>query len=304
MPRPVRHLAAAVAALGLAACAGTPRSPEPAEVVSLGQGWAPVTAATVHHTPQGTLIMPTAWLSSLEAGPFSREPLLSPSNMRRFGFITDGPEAATSSLNPYGMPLGFASTGTRVPVDPADPKVTVEATGFTCAACHTGQLEYEGKALRVEGGQAYHDARAFQDALAQAVVATWLLPPKYARFRAKAIERGYPADKIDARFKTAFDAAWGGIKARLKREPDLYPTYEGPGAPAHRQPAVRRGPEGPREQPDRRGPGQLPLSLGHLAVRLGAVQRLGPPADGAQRRRGPGRERPHQPRRRGGPAEP
>jgi hypothetical protein len=61
------------------------------------------------------------------------------------------------------------------------------------------------------------------------VVATWLLPSKYARFRAKAVERGYPADKIDARFETAFDAAWGGIKARLKREPDLYPTYEGPG---------------------------------------------------------------------------
>jgi len=61
------------------------------------------------------------------------------------------------------------------------------------------------------------------------VVATWLIPSKYARFRAKAVERGFPEDKIDARFETAFDAAWGGIKARLKREPDLYPTYEGPG---------------------------------------------------------------------------
>ena len=61
------------------------------------------------------------------------------------------------------------------------------------------------------------------------MVATWLIPSKYARFRAKAVERGFPEDKIDARFETAFDAAWGGIKARLKREPDLYPTYEGPG---------------------------------------------------------------------------
>jgi hypothetical protein len=104
------------------------------------------------------------------------------------------------------------------PADPADAR-TVEATGFTCAACHTGQLEYEGKLLRVEGGQAYHDARAFQDALAKSVVATWLLPSKYARFRRKAVERGFPEDKIDARFETAFDAAWGGIKARLKASP-------------------------------------------------------------------------------------
>jgi mono/diheme cytochrome c family protein len=175
--------------------------------------------------------MPTAWLASLEAGPFSREPLLSAASMRRFGFIVEGSENDRPDLNPYGMPLGLASTGTRVPVDPGNPADTrtVDATGFTCAACHTGQLEYEGKLLRVEGGQAYHDARAFQDALAKSVVATWLLPSKYARFRAKAVERGFPEDKIDARFETAFDAAWGGIKARLKREPDLYPTYEGPG---------------------------------------------------------------------------
>ena len=147
MPRRVRHLATAAtvaAALGLAACAGGSKAPGAgAEVVSLGQGWAPETAAAVHHTPQGTLIMPTAWLSSLEAGPFSREPLLSAASMRRFGFIVEGSQNDRPDLNPYAMPLGLASTGTRVPVDPGNPADTrtVDATGFTCAACHTGQLE-------------------------------------------------------------------------------------------------------------------------------------------------------------------
>lgn len=232
MSRRLRLSAAALAGGLATACAGSGSGPPaPGRVVTLDQGWSPATAASVHHRPQGTMIMPTPWLAALDAGPFSAEPLLSKESMRRFGFVVDGPPGA-SELDPHGLPVGLASTGTLVPVDPENPgdTRTVTAAGFTCAACHTGQLDYRGTAIRIEGGQAYHDARAFQNAIGTSVIATWLVPWKYARFRQRAIALGYPEDKLDARFKTAFDAAWGKFKAdRFGREPDLYPTWEGNG---------------------------------------------------------------------------
>ena len=41
--------------------------------------------------------------------------------------------------------------------------------GYTCAACHTGQVNYKGQAVRIDGGPAMADMVGFLTALEQAM---------------------------------------------------------------------------------------------------------------------------------------
>lgn len=253
----------------LAACAGGPLPPT--QVVDLGQGWslaAPVVPAgwsradaeRLHHLSQGTRILPTAWLQALEQGFVASEPLLAPDNMRRLGFIVDDPAPAGGS-RALPMPVGFAA-GTMAPYAPGGP--AVDWTGFTCAACHTGELRYKGVALRIEGGQAYHDAGAFQAELGRAIFATGLLPWKYRRFKAKAIAAGYPADRIDADFASAYAAARTGVRMQLLGSDQLYPTPEGHGRlDALQRIANQLFAEDLKEAANNR-PGEAPVSFPYL----------------------------------------
>jgi hypothetical protein len=58
----------------------------------------------------------------------------------------------------------------------------VEVVGLTCAACHTGQLEYKGKGIRVDGGTATIDLASFQTELGYAVGFTDKIPFRFDRF--------------------------------------------------------------------------------------------------------------------------
>ena len=58
-----------------------------------------------------------------------------------------------SKYNPDGLPIGFAKT--------RDPASGEHWMGPTCAACHTGQVKYRGKIIRVDGGA---DPRRFHRA--------------------------------------------------------------------------------------------------------------------------------------------
>ena len=254
-------------AAALAGCGGD-APPPPQRLVDLGQGWsqgAPAQpggwihadAERLHGLSQGTRILPTAWLVSLEQGFLASEPLLAAANMRRLGFIVDdlGPDGTVRELT---VPVGFAS-GTIAPFAPGGPPV--DWMGFTCAACHTGQLDHEGQALRVEGGQAHHDAGAFQSEMAKAIIATGLLPWKYRRFKAKAVAAGYPADRLDADFETAYDAAWTGVWMDLTGQDKLYPTPEGHGRlDALQRIANQLFAEDLREAANNR-PGEAPVSF-------------------------------------------
>ena len=56
--------------------------------------------------------------------------------LQRFGYL---PNAESSENNPEGLPVGFVIDG--------DSDVRAEM-GMTCAACHTGQLEYVERETR------------------------------------------------------------------------------------------------------------------------------------------------------------
>jgi hypothetical protein len=53
---------------------------------------------------------------------------------------------------------------------------------LTCAACHTGQVEYQGKGIRIDGGSASVDLASFQTELGYAVAFTDKIPFRFNRF--------------------------------------------------------------------------------------------------------------------------
>ena len=158
----------------LAGAAGPPPPPSAAEVAYLDQGWTEAGRRWFYHADQGTRAMPMAWFRALEM-PFdgaAEQPLFAdPANLARLGFLAD----PVSGDNPLGLPVGFAE-------DKGPDGKQVPMMGLTCAACHTGQVEYRGAKLRIDGGPAVADIDAFQTQLATALALTARYPERFDRF--------------------------------------------------------------------------------------------------------------------------
>lgn len=197
--------------LAAAALAGDETKP----LVSLDQGWDASTQSRFYHETQGTRFMPAAMLEALQS--VSGVPFLAPANMRRFGFIFDAVHHAPNGT-PQDWPIGFA-------VD-RDQSTGVAWAGFTCAACHTAQVQYHGKEFRIDGAPANIDVAAFRRALAEAVIATGKDPVRRARFEQRATALGFPGSRIAA----AFDATLKTMLHGAQTPPD-YVVASTPGGP-------------------------------------------------------------------------
>jgi mono/diheme cytochrome c family protein len=218
-----RRLPLAIAVV-LAACASPGPEPQPTErVVLLDQGLSAEERAVLHFTPQGTEIMPASWLASLRVGPTSERRLMDPEVLERFRFIR--PPAADAHRNPDGFPLGFAVHTHR---GPGGPPEGVRMVGFTCAACHTGQINHRGTAILIEGGAAMHDAVAFQRMMAEAMVLTAELGWKRERFLDEVMRREpWPGGR--EALARSLDVVVARIKARKDLEDRLTVVPEGHG---------------------------------------------------------------------------
>jgi hypothetical protein len=191
--RTVLIAAAAAASLGIVACATKPQA-----AVAGDEKVDPALLHKYHYTDQGTRIMPAAFLAALKTADGSGK-VMSSENLRKWGFLyDDGPPDA---LNPYGWPVGFTVS---------DPAVTkgIPVAGITCAACHTGQLEYRGAMIRIEGGQSNLNIPAFQSALFAAIGATAKDSDRAEAFFKDAVASGYPADRVKEDFKVVVAGAW------------------------------------------------------------------------------------------------
>ncbi len=189
------------------------------KVTQLEQGWSDEERARYHFTPQGTLLLPKAWLMALENGFFSSEKLLKPDTLSGLRELTDG-IAPGQPWNKAGLPIGWTVDSWASPSDPSGMKV--EKIGFNCAACHTGQLNYKGTAIRIEGAGAMHDAGTFQEMVGKAVIATWLLPWKYDAFmREVTAATGEKPEALKPQFDYAAGVAWSAALQSL-----THPLYE------------------------------------------------------------------------------
>jgi mono/diheme cytochrome c family protein len=120
----------------------------------LEQGWSANDSLWFYNTSQGSGLMPYDLFMVLKQGD-SDELFRSEKNFDTFRYL---PQKKTF-FNPDGLPVGFT-------------KMTYKGKdylGYTCAACHTGQINYKGQAVRIDGGPAMADMVNFLSTLEQAM---------------------------------------------------------------------------------------------------------------------------------------
>lgn len=170
--------AVALAAAGLAIACTALRGE--AEGTAGGQGWSDADRAFFYRTPQGTAFYPYAWFMALEQPGVPGSRFADQGFLSRFGFLRDELPG-----NADALPVGIAVD--RAFVDPQMPEAErrpVAMVGFTCAACHTGEIHLEGQVVRIEGGPAMIELGAFRAALRTATAAT-LQAEAFSRFAAR-----------------------------------------------------------------------------------------------------------------------
>jgi mono/diheme cytochrome c family protein len=183
------------------------------------QGWTAKEADQFHHEAQGThtLPIPLSWFLALEsplnyplALPFAKRGRFADNNyLLRFGFIG----SAKSPNNEYGLPIGFSYSPYQT-IKGLSHKDT--AVGLTCAACHTGQLVYDGKRYVIDGGPAVTDLGQLTVAVRAALAQTALsakLPFFDGRFRrfAKAVLGSEYSDLTRVQLSKDLDGLLGSL---------------------------------------------------------------------------------------------
>lgn len=161
LPRIRTHIASrhALAAALLAAAAGAAHAQQPAAtaaapVLKYAQTWD--AREIFYTTSQGSHMMPFAYFKALRQDngePFAADQLA------RYGYLrNDNPN------NTNDLPVGFVVDGNSGQL------------GMTCAACHTGQIEYQkdgvSYALRIDGAPAHADFQQFLADLTKAARGT------------------------------------------------------------------------------------------------------------------------------------
>lgn len=151
--------------------------------VYLEQGWTDAERNQFYFTPQGSYLIPYAWYLALEL-PHKAKPFNSPKHIARIGYLND--EYAYTPSNPDGLPIGFAK----------EPVADGEAwLGYTCAACHTGEVRVKNVTIRVDGAPTLADFSLFNRRLIHALRDTLERPRKFERFAQKVLSSPGPASK-------------------------------------------------------------------------------------------------------------
>jgi energy-coupling factor transporter ATP-binding protein EcfA2 len=140
-------------------------------VVYLEQNWDPDRSLRFYSTSAGSQLLPYDWFLVLEQAD-TATPFRDNRNLAKLGFLPLHP----GFRNPDGLAVGFT------PDDGGDRAWL----GLTCAACHTGQVNLNGVAYRIDGGPSLADITGLLRSLTRALSATRDSPEKFDRF-AKAI---------------------------------------------------------------------------------------------------------------------
>ena len=143
--------------------------------VVLPQNWDCRDRQEFWFTDQGSQIIPYVWFLHLEQTD-SRAKYVDPANMDRYRYLPQQPTA----LNPDGLPIGF--TQGNATYNREYQKISSTWLGLTCAACHTGQVEYQGAKYLIDGAPTMGDFEALFRDLVAAMQATLADDEKFLRF--------------------------------------------------------------------------------------------------------------------------
>jgi RoxA-like, cytochrome c-like len=158
------------------------RAPEPLDAAPLA---APVAAeghnglsdadrSAFYHLSEGGEIFPLDWVLALETQVATRDgrPEMRPflANIERYGLIPD----AKGPGNPFGLPVGISLAPSAIS--------GIQMIGLNCTACHVGQIEYQGHAMRMDGGPNMALINSFLRDLGVETQATLASPARLSRF--------------------------------------------------------------------------------------------------------------------------
>ena len=163
----------------------------------LPQNWKPADSLWFYTITQGSNMLPYDFFMVLEKKGDS-EPFRSNDNMNRYRYL---PQKPTSS-NPDGLPVGFVK----------DTYKGNDYIGLTCAACHTAQINYQGKGIRIDGGPAGADMETFMADMVRALKAALENDGARERFVKNVMARGA--------YKTEAD-----VNADLRKYTDRLANY-------------------------------------------------------------------------------
>ena len=294
---------------------------DPVEVRWLDQNWEPDDRQWFYHASQGSsfeILTPYPWFVSFEQPKLplfflGEVPLLIEGDfLAGFGLLPD----PVQEYRPDGMSIAWAigdrydaleidrNNVDRLPVgfdrdsvwvDPVTDSVH-DVVGLTCALCHTGQINYNGTGLRIDGAPALTDMNKFGLGFGIALAMTYYIPTRFSRFADRVLGEGY-SDAERTALKTSLKAVLEDGEALdklLKDRKILTTTKEGLRPPRrprpNRQLRVRPGGVGRQLCRGRRAR-ELPAYLGYAMARVGTVQRIDHAAHDPERRRGDGRGR-------------
>ncbi|MDQ7016729.1 MAG: di-heme-cytochrome C peroxidase [Gammaproteobacteria bacterium] len=140
----------------------------------LSQGWNASQSLWFYSATQGSDMIPYDFFMALEQYDSPRW-FRDAANMNRYRYL---PQKRSFS-NPDALPVGFVK----------DVYQGKEYMGFTCAACHTSQINYQGEAIRIDGGASMADMNQFMVDLGRALQATAKDEAKKTRFIKQVLAR-------------------------------------------------------------------------------------------------------------------
>jgi mono/diheme cytochrome c family protein len=156
--------------------------------VFLNQNWSDEDRLWFYHTDQGSRLIPYKIFIHLEQ-PGRNELIINPENMLRYGYLP----SEASKLNPDSLSVGLSRNGDHL--------------GLTCAACHTQQVKYQGKFIRIDGGQSMLDLPMFLGELEQAMEETLTDPDKFNRFVSR-VSNGQYSEKKGNRIRQSLKSSY------------------------------------------------------------------------------------------------
>ena len=148
--------------------------------VTVCQGWDSDQQQAFWFTGQGSMIIPYGWFLKLEKAN-SADAFSSPGNMDEYRYL---PQRKTD-MNPDGLPIGFTKDDAMGNEEYRE--MSRKWLGLTCAACHTGQIEYGNYKVLIDGAPTMADFQTFFEDMAAAMQATRDNDATFNRFADKVI---------------------------------------------------------------------------------------------------------------------
>jgi len=149
-------------------------------VIYLNQAWSQDEREWYYNFSQGANVLSYDIFLNLEVAD-GQQLFRSDANSERYGLI---PQPANPRTNPDGLPIGISKTVISTPAWKGAP--TGEFAGVTCAMCHESELRYQGKRIRIDGGNNNAlDLQAYIQALDAAIQTTLKDSAKFDRLASR-----------------------------------------------------------------------------------------------------------------------